>query len=230
VLNKLNVKVKLEDFQPHQTHLFNIKAGKKKKQIVYERKKIGKWAWTEKATKIEKTEEKNIVAPTTDISSGTEAIEKAKLFRAISKKGFMVVPCDVQEPGTREILDLATDVPVLIPSTYIERENATLWEARRERKRDWVGIRYDSASEAGKYRAKFQLLLQKDPKGWSQLWNRATRLEKVEEEKHEKLKQLLDYFCLIGQSDLEEKAIYGRVEADDKEDIQVQRRGRKTPI
>jgi len=149
ILNKLNVKVKLEELQPHQTHLFNIKTGKKK-QIVYERKKPGKWVWTEEATKIEKTEEKGIVAPTTDITSGTEAIEKAKLFRAISKKGFMVVPCDIQEPGTREILDLATDVPVLIPNIYIQRENATLWEARRERKRDWIGVRYSLASEAEK--------------------------------------------------------------------------------
>jgi hypothetical protein len=34
----------------------------------------------------------------------------------------MIVPCDVKEPGTREILDLAIDVPTFIPLEKGEEE------------------------------------------------------------------------------------------------------------
>jgi len=207
-LNKLNILVRLEEYQPHQAQLLTLKT-QKKKLIKYERKKVGRWVWTEKATQLEKTGDAIIVAPSSEILNGPEATEKAKLYRQISKSGFIIVPCDVQETGTREILELSTDIPVLIPNTYIERENPELWQARREKTRDWIGVRYSTASEAEKYRVELQKALQLKQIKWSDIWKRATRLEKVDEDKNEKLNHILDYFCLISQSDLEDNARSG---------------------
>ena len=114
-LDKLDIEVKLEKFQPRNPDIYNIKYEKKEKKTILttEKRRVGKWVWTEGAKIIEKLD-KNIISPTSDICSATESIEKAKLFRSCGKKGTIIVPCDITEGGTRDILDLATDVPAFI--------------------------------------------------------------------------------------------------------------------
>ena len=81
----------------------------------------------------------------------------------------------MSESGTREILDLAVDVPTFIPGSLIERENPDRWQAQREKKRDWVAIRYGTTTEAEKYRKAMKKFVG-DAQGRKEMRERATRI------------------------------------------------------
>ena len=122
-LKKADVEVPLQAFEPDDRDRKMLTIRTKTGAEAKRSSGPGRWTWNHSAAqKLEGVGEAIMVSPQTEILSGVELIEKAKFYRATGKRGYAVVPCDIRESGTAEILDIAKEIPLHIPASFIERE------------------------------------------------------------------------------------------------------------